>query len=90
MTTQSLVILYFGKKVTLFLLYDKMCFCDSDEGVGFAVQKGLSASRSQIRFFKHNDMEDLERLLLDQEKKDKRVILYCNFWYRMNAFIAES
>ena len=67
-----------------------MCFCDSDEGVGFAVQKGLSASRSQIRFFKHNDMEDLERLLLDQEKKDKRVILYCNFWYRMNAFIAES
>lgn len=47
----------------------------SDEGVGFAVQKGLSASRSQLKYFKHNDMEDLERLLLDQEKKDKRVIL---------------
>ena len=47
----------------------------SDEGVCFAIQKGLVASRSQIKYFKHNDMEDLERLLLEQQKEDKKVIL---------------
>ncbi|XP_013406138.1 serine palmitoyltransferase 1-like [Lingula anatina] len=44
-------------------------FCD--EGVNFAIQKGLSASRSSLRFFKHNDMNDLERLLQEQQAKDK-------------------
>ena len=39
----------------------------------FAIQKGLVASRSVIKFFKHNDMEDLERLLIEQKKEDKRV-----------------
>ncbi|CAP27344.1 Protein CBR-SPTL-1, partial [Caenorhabditis briggsae] len=42
-----------------------------DEGVNFAIQKGLQASRSRVEYFKHNDMEDLERLLLEQEQKDK-------------------
>ncbi|XP_046405751.1 serine palmitoyltransferase 1 [Ischnura elegans] len=41
-----------------------------DEYVNFAIQKGLDASRSTIRFFKHNDMEDLERLLEDQARQD--------------------
>lgn len=41
-----------------------------DEAVNFAVQKGLDASRSVIRYFKHNDMVDLERLLKEQEKED--------------------
>ncbi|XP_038049592.1 serine palmitoyltransferase 1-like [Patiria miniata] len=45
-------------------------FCD--EGVCFAVQMGLLASRSQIKFFKHNDMEDLERLLEEQVIEDKK------------------
>ncbi|XP_033637092.1 serine palmitoyltransferase 1-like [Asterias rubens] len=45
-------------------------FCD--EGVCFAVQMGLLASRSQIKFFKHNDMEDLERLLEEQAVEDKK------------------
>ena len=67
------VMLYFGKRVQHFNIISKYSY--SDEGVGFAVQKGLSASRSNILFFKHNDMEDLERLLLEQEKKEKRVIL---------------
>ncbi|ESO93781.1 hypothetical protein LOTGIDRAFT_182203 [Lottia gigantea] len=43
-----------------------------DEGVSFAIQKGLAASRSEIRFFKHNDTEDLERLLIEQQQKDKK------------------
>ncbi|KAF8792992.1 Serine palmitoyltransferase 1 like protein [Argiope bruennichi] len=44
-------------------------FCD--EGVNFAIQKGLVASRSQIFFFKHNNVDDLERLLKQQEERDK-------------------
>ncbi|CAB3404844.1 unnamed protein product [Caenorhabditis bovis] len=43
-----------------------------DEGVNFAIQKGLQASRSKIEFFKHNDMEDLERLLMEQDAKDQK------------------
>ncbi|GAB5586791.1 serine palmitoyltransferase component [Umbelopsis nana] len=34
-----------------------------DEGVNFAVQKGVQISRSNVRWFKHNDIEDLERVL---------------------------
>ncbi|XP_078656406.1 serine palmitoyltransferase 1-like [Branchiostoma floridae x Branchiostoma belcheri] len=45
-------------------------FCD--EGACFAIQKGLLASRSKVVYFKHNDMEDLERLLKEQAKDDKK------------------
>uniref|UniRef100_A0A3Q4GNZ0 Serine palmitoyltransferase 1 n=1 Tax=Neolamprologus brichardi TaxID=32507 RepID=A0A3Q4GNZ0_NEOBR len=41
-----------------------------DEAACFAIQKGLQASRSLIKYFKHNDMEDLERLLKEQELED--------------------
>ncbi|KAF7722710.1 serine palmitoyltransferase component [Apophysomyces ossiformis] len=34
-----------------------------DDGVCFSVQKGVQISRSNIRYFKHNDMNDLERVL---------------------------
>lgn len=39
-----------------------MYYC-SDEGVSFAIQKGVQISRSIVRTYKHNDMEDLERVL---------------------------
>ena len=45
----------------------------SDEGVCFPIQKGLIASRSKIKFFKHNDMADLERQLEEQRKLDIKV-----------------
>lgn len=45
----------------------------SDEGVCFPIQKGLSASRSKIKYFKHNDMADLERQLEEQRKQDLKV-----------------
>eukprot|EP00123_Amoebidium_parasiticum_P018192 comp24128_c1_seq1/m.43803 comp24128_c1_seq1/g.43803 ORF comp24128_c1_seq1/g.43803 comp24128_c1_seq1/m.43803 type:complete len:531 (-) comp24128_c1_seq1:31-1623(-) len=45
-------------------------FCD--QGVSFAIQKGLQASRSNLRWFKHNDIEDLERVLKEQEEEDRR------------------
>ncbi|KAM9213470.1 serine palmitoyltransferase 1 isoform 1-T1 [Leptosomus discolor] len=43
-----------------------------DEAACFAIQKGLQASRSNIRLFKHNDMADLERLLKEQETEDQK------------------
>lgn len=45
----------------------------SDEAACFSIQKGLQASRSFIKYFKHNDMEDLERLLKEQELEDQKV-----------------
>eukprot|EP00118_Oscarella_pearsei_P002334 m.10264 g.10264 ORF g.10264 m.10264 type:complete len:473 (+) comp22097_c0_seq2:29-1447(+) len=43
-----------------------------DEGVHFAIQKGLQASRSTIRYFRHNDMGDLERLLNNQKEENMK------------------
>lgn len=44
----------------------------ADEGVHFAIQKGIVASRSDVKYFKHNDLDDLERLLKEQEEADRR------------------
>lgn len=44
-----------------------------DEAACFSIQKGLQASRSFLKYFKHNDMEDLERLLKEQEVEDQKV-----------------
>ncbi|XP_066599906.1 serine palmitoyltransferase 1 isoform X2 [Prorops nasuta] len=42
-----------------------------DEKVNFAIQKGLDASRSNVRYFKHNNINNLEVLLQEQAKKDE-------------------
>ncbi|CAG5131794.1 unnamed protein product, partial [Candidula unifasciata] len=44
----------------------------ADENVCFAVQKGLVASRSHIKWFRHNDMDHLESLLIEQSKADEK------------------
>ncbi|XP_044741042.1 serine palmitoyltransferase 1 [Chrysoperla carnea] len=44
----------------------------TDEMISFPAQKGIQASRSTVHYFKHNDMEDLERLLKIQEEKSKK------------------
>lgn len=49
------------------------CGVPRDEAACFSIQKGLQASRSFIKYFKHNDMEDLERLLKEQEQEDVKV-----------------
>ena len=49
-----------------------VCVC-RDEAACFSIQKGLQASRSFIKYFKHNDMDDLERLLKEQELEDQKV-----------------
>ncbi|KAI9101035.1 pyridoxal phosphate-dependent transferase [Phlyctochytrium arcticum] len=41
----------------------------ADAGVSFAVQKGLQISRSTVKYFKHNDMADLERVLQDVQRE---------------------
>lgn len=41
----------------------------SDECVWFAIQKGLDASRSTVRYFKHNNADDLERILAEAASK---------------------
>ncbi|GAA5803551.1 hypothetical protein HPULCUR_009033 [Helicostylum pulchrum] len=41
-----------------------------DDGVCFAIQKGIQISRSIIRWFKHNDMQDLERVLEEIRRDD--------------------
>uniref|UniRef100_A0A8C1RLB5 Serine palmitoyltransferase 1 n=1 Tax=Cyprinus carpio TaxID=7962 RepID=A0A8C1RLB5_CYPCA len=43
-----------------------------NEAACFSIQKGLQASRSFVKHFKHNDMEDLERLLKEQEIEDQK------------------
>lgn len=48
-------------------------FMFRDEAACFSIQKGLQASRSLIKYFKHNDMEDLERLLMEQDLEDQKV-----------------
>ncbi|XP_032232057.1 serine palmitoyltransferase 1 isoform X2 [Nematostella vectensis] len=45
-------------------------FCD--KGVCFAIQQGVTASRSRVMWFEHNDMDDLERLLKEQQEKDRK------------------
>lgn len=44
----------------------------ADRAVNFAIQKGLQVSRSTIRWFNHNDMEDLERVLAQVQLEQKR------------------
>jgi len=49
-----------------------------DEEMNFAIQKGLQASRAELVYFKHNNPEDLERLILERkkfEKKNRRTFL---------------
>ena len=53
----------------------------SDDGVCFAIQKGVTASRSKVYWFKHNNMEDLERCLKEQEQRDKKVTIIIAFQY---------
>lgn len=44
----------------------------ADRGVNFAIHKGLQLSRSTIRWYAHNDMEDLERVLTSVAREIKR------------------
>lgn len=51
----------------------------SDEKVNFAIQRGMETSRSRVIYFKHNDTEDLERILKGYDLDYVKVImrLFC-------------
>ena len=44
----------------------------ADKQVGFAIRKGIQISRSIVRWYEHNDMEDLERVLAKVTKEQAR------------------
>ena len=44
----------------------------ADKGVNFAIRKGIQISRSTVRWFEHNDMEDLEKVLAKTVKEQAR------------------
>lgn len=44
----------------------------ADRGVNFAIHKGLQLSRSTIRWYAHNDMDDLERVLSSVDREIRR------------------
>ena len=43
-----------------------------DDGIHYAIQKGVEASRSHVKWFRHNDIKDLERLLAEQDALDRK------------------
>lgn len=43
-----------------------------DKAVNFAIQKGLQISRCTIKWYEHNDVEDLERVLAEVAKEQSR------------------
>jgi len=44
----------------------------ADRAVNYSIRKGLQISRSTIRFYEHNNMEDLERVLQKVIKEQSR------------------
>jgi len=43
----------------------------ADRAVNFPIRKGIHASRSIVRWFKHNDLDDLERVLSQLAKEER-------------------
>ncbi|KAJ9604048.1 serine palmitoyltransferase component [Cladophialophora chaetospira] len=44
----------------------------ADKGVNYAIRKGIQISRSTVRWYEHNDMEDLQRVLAKVTKEQAR------------------
>jgi serine palmitoyltransferase len=42
-----------------------------DEDCHYGIQQGIGLSRSNVLYFKHNDMQDLQRVLADVKEKDE-------------------
>lgn len=51
----------------------------ADEGVSYAIRRGIQISRSIVRWYKHNDMEDLERILEKVTREQARKPLIRRF-----------
>ena len=44
----------------------------ADEAVNYAIQKGIQISRSTVHWYKHNDLQDMERVLAKVSKDQAR------------------
>jgi serine palmitoyltransferase len=44
----------------------------ADKSVNFAIQKGLQISRCSVKYYEHNDMLDLERVLKAVDREQRR------------------
>jgi serine palmitoyltransferase len=44
----------------------------ADKAVNYAIRKGIQISRSTVRWYEHNDMEDLERVLTKITKEQAK------------------
>lgn len=44
----------------------------ADKGVNYAIRKGIQISRSMVRWYEHNDMDDLERVLAKITKEQAK------------------
>jgi serine palmitoyltransferase len=44
----------------------------ADKAVNYAIKKGLQISRSTVRWYEHNDMEDLQRVLAKVTKEQAK------------------
>ena len=51
----------------------------ADKGVSYAIRKGIQISRSTVRWYEHNDMEDLERVLAKVKKEQAKKSLTRRF-----------
>jgi serine palmitoyltransferase len=45
-----------------------------DEGANFHIQQGILLSRSEVRYFRHNDMGDLERVLQEVRSQNAHAL----------------
>ena len=41
------------------------------QGCSYPIQQGLTLSRAAVHFFKHNDVEDLERVIKRVEEEER-------------------
>lgn len=44
----------------------------ADKGINYAIKKGIQISRSTVRWYDHNDLEDLERVLVKVVKEQAK------------------
>lgn len=44
----------------------------ADRAVNYAIRKGIQISRSTVRWYEHNDLEDMERVLAKVVKEQSR------------------
>jgi serine palmitoyltransferase len=62
----------------------------ADKGIGYAVRKGIQISRSVVRWYEHNDMDDLERVLSKVTKEQARKPLTRRFIITEGLFEAHG